>query len=63
MLEADAQAFREAWRIFSGERRSSKILSFTDSTTLALMNIHSIRHVATFDGDFQKIESIDVITF
>ena len=59
MFEIDEETFREAWKIFSGQRK--KELSFTDSTTIAVMNVHDAKRIATFDGDFGNIEDISVI--
>ncbi|MDG6994379.1 MAG: type II toxin-antitoxin system VapC family toxin [Nitrososphaerota archaeon] len=59
MLKVDEKTFREAWEIFS--RQEKRELSFTDSTTIALMKIHYIGNVGTFDGDFKAIKGIDAI--
>jgi len=58
-LEVNEEAFREAWGIFSDQR--NRRLSFTDSSTLAVMNIHAIGRIATFDEDFGNIEGINAI--
>lgn len=57
MLKVDERAFREAWDIFS--RQEKRELSFTDS--IALMKIHDIGNVGTFDGDFKAIKGIDAV--
>ena len=37
------------------------MFSFTDCTTLALMEKENIKNIATFDKDFKKIKEINVI--
>ncbi|MGI0086311.1 MAG: type II toxin-antitoxin system VapC family toxin [Nitrososphaerales archaeon] len=59
IFEIDEEAFREAWRTFSGQRSSE--LSFTDSTTVAVMNMYHVSRIATFDGDFGDVRGISVI--
>jgi len=58
-LEVSEEAFREAWKIFSEQR--NRRLSFIDSSTLAVMKIHDIGRIATFDEDFGNIEGINAI--
>jgi predicted nucleic acid-binding protein len=58
-IEVNEEAFREAWKIFSEQR--NRRMSFTDSSTLAVMNIHGIGRIATFDEDFGNIEGINAI--
>ena len=59
MFDVDEEAFREAWKIFT-EQRNNK-LSFTDSTTIAVMNTHDVRRIATFDGDFGDVKGIKAL--
>jgi len=59
IFEVNEEAFGKAWKIFSGQRNSK--LSFTDCTTIAVMNTHSVRQIATFDDDFQDVEGISAI--
>ena len=37
------------------------ILSFTDCSIIALMKKEKIRYTATFDGDFLKVENVEVV--
>lgn len=59
MLYIDEQAFSRAWEAFSGQRNRN--LSFTDSTTIAMMDARDIKQIATFDGDFEGVEGIRAI--
>ena len=59
VLEINEENFREAWKMFSEQKNSR--LSFTDCTTIAVMNAHSTRQIATFDGDFEDVEGINAI--
>ncbi len=52
--------FREAWNIFSEQKKGD--LSFTDTTILAVMKNHEISNLGTFDQDFQQIRGIKLIT-
>jgi predicted nucleic acid-binding protein len=59
ITEINEDTFREAWKIFSDQKNRN--LSFTDSTTIAVMNEHKSTRIATFDEDFRDIEGISVI--
>jgi uncharacterized protein len=59
MIKIDEDAFDEAWEIFKYQEKTS--LSFTDCTILALMQSMNIKHIATFDEDFKKIDDINVV--
>ncbi len=60
IFEVDLDLFREAWNIFSSQKASE--LSFTDSTTIAVMNRRGVTRIATFDRDFQGLRGIDVVS-
>jgi predicted nucleic acid-binding protein len=59
ILNVSEEIFAQAWDIFTKQRSSD--LSFTDSTTLAVMSRHRIKNVATFDKDFWNIKGINVV--
>jgi len=50
ILRVDETAFRNAWRRFKAQKRTR--LSFTDATTVELMQQNGVGNIATFDGDF-----------
>ena len=54
VLRVNATAFKEAWKLFS--RYADKGLSFTDCTSVALMNQNKIENIASFDTDFDGIK-------
>jgi predicted nucleic acid-binding protein len=51
LLKVDLAVFRAAVDIF----RDHDFLSFTDATTCALMKLHKINNIATFDEDFARL--------
>ncbi len=53
------ELFEEAWNVFQNQKQTR--FSFTDCSTLAVMQTYGITHLATFDTDFQKIKGISVI--
>lgn len=53
MLHVSAAAFTAAVDAF--ERFDDQQLSFTDATTVALLNRHDIDHVLSFDDDFDGL--------
>jgi len=53
ILRVNTTAFKEAWKLFS--RYAEKELSFTDCTSIALMNMKNIENIASFDTDFDGI--------
>lgn len=59
LLKVDDDLFEESWARFKGQQASR--FSFTDSSTAAVMASKGIRHLATFDKEFKKIESINVV--
>lgn len=57
VAKIDGGTFHRAWQVF--KRKDG--FSFTDCTTIAFMEALRIRHLATFDKSFQKVEGIQVI--
>ncbi|MEE8168457.1 MAG: PIN domain-containing protein [Candidatus Hydrothermarchaeales archaeon] len=49
----DEEIFQEAWRLF--ELYTDKPLSFTDCTSIALMEKRDIKSTFAFDEDFEKV--------
>jgi predicted nucleic acid-binding protein len=56
LLRVGQEEFRRAWALFG--RYSSKGLSFTDCSSLALMETMGIERMATFDSHFDGIASV-----
>ncbi|MEK6848223.1 MAG: PIN domain-containing protein [Nanoarchaeota archaeon] len=54
MLNVEYSVFERTWELFR-EQKETK-LSFTDCSTLALMETNGIKKIATFDEEFNKIE-------
>ncbi len=54
LLKVDINIFIESWNLF----KKSEGLSFTDCTTIILAKTFSIKNVASFDSDFDKIPYI-----
>ncbi|MEW5761263.1 MAG: PIN domain-containing protein [Candidatus Thermoplasmatota archaeon] len=54
-----SEIFDKAWEIFI-EQKGTKF-SFVDASTIACLRDRAIKHIATFDLDFEKIENIDVV--
>lgn len=59
MLKVDDVVFREAWRKFRSQKGTR--YSFTDSTTIELMQRNNIRNIATFDSEFRSYKDFVVI--
>lgn len=55
LLFAAEESFNRTYRIFKNNP-SPKSFSFTDATIMALMRIHQIKNLLTFDQDFRKIK-------
>ena len=51
--EVDASLRQEAWRLF--KQYQDKPLSFTDCTSFAILQRRGLRHVFSFDDDFQRL--------
>ncbi|MFZ3060209.1 MAG: PIN domain-containing protein [Candidatus Methanoperedens sp.] len=54
-----SEVFERSWEIFSNREDSG--LSFVDASNLACMEMRKIRMIATFDKDFVKIRSVEVV--
>jgi|SRR3989339_404890 len=59
ILKIDEGTFERSWEIFKEQKQTK--MSFTDCSTLALMEMNGIKNIATFDEDFSKIGWIDVV--
>lgn len=59
VLKVDESIFENAWELFKKQKETK--LSFTDCTTLNVMEENKILTIATFDEDFKKIETINVV--
>jgi uncharacterized protein len=59
IVEIDKGIFQSAWEIFK-EQKDTKF-SFTDCSILAVMKEKGIKNIATFDGDFEGVEGIEVV--
>ena len=55
MLFVDKETFRLAWKIF--RNYADRRLSFTDATSIALMRLHKIGYIMSFDRHFDGIVS------
>lgn len=60
ILKVDKGIFRKAWELFKGQK--STRLSFTDCTTVSIMEENGIESIATFDGDFARLGTVNVIS-
>ena len=60
MKKIDERLFEESWKTFADQIKTR--LSFTDCTIISLMREKGIRNIATFDEDFKKIETVNVIS-
>ena len=54
-----SEVFERSWEIFSNQENTG--LSFVDASNLACMEMREIRMIATFDKDFLKIGSVEVV--
>ncbi|NLF87781.1 type II toxin-antitoxin system VapC family toxin [Candidatus Bathyarchaeota archaeon] len=52
-LTVDGDVFTEAWRIF--QSLNDKFLSFTDCTSLALLEKHRLNQIMSFDHGFDGL--------
>lgn len=59
IVKIDELLFEDAWKIFENQKNTK--FSFTDCTIIALMNKNKIKTLATFDNEFKKINSIEVV--
>ena len=51
--------FERTWKIFTSQKNT--VFSFVDSSNLACMEQMKISKIATFDKDFLKINTVDVV--
>ncbi len=54
-----SEVFESSWDIFSDQEKTG--FSFVDASNLACMEMRKIRKIATFDKDFLKIRSVEVV--
>ncbi len=54
-----SEVFERSWEIFSEQENTG--LSFVDASNLACMKMRKIKKIATFDKDFVKIRSVEVV--
>jgi predicted nucleic acid-binding protein len=54
-----SEVFERSWEIFSNQENTG--LSFVDASNLACMEMRKIRKIATFNKDFVKIRSVEVV--
>ncbi len=55
-----SSVFKRAWEIFTNQKNTN--LSFVDASNLACMELRNINKIATFDRDFLKIKSVEVVS-
>lgn len=59
LLRIGEKTFDLAWKLFCEQKNTR--LSFTDCTSLALMEEHGISTVATFDHGFKSVRLVQVV--
>jgi len=59
LIEVEKTNFDNAWNLFKKQKNTS--FSFTDCTTVSVMEESRIKNIATFDKDFEKIKGINII--
>lgn len=59
MIRVDDSAFERAWEIFKEQKQTK--MSFTDCSTVALMEMNGIKNIVTFDEDFNKVDGVNVL--
>ncbi len=59
MIDVEKTSFDNAWSLFCKQKET--VLSFTDCTTVSIMQENDIEKIATFDEDFGKINGIEII--
>jgi hypothetical protein len=59
LVRINDDLFDKAWSIFKQQRKNK--FSFTDCTTIAVCRANRISNVATFDGDFSKLDTLNAI--
>jgi predicted nucleic acid-binding protein len=59
IMTVDEKIFKDSWKFFKSQK--STRLSFTDCTTVVMMQANGIRNIATFDEDFKNIGSVRIV--
>ncbi|KKU01452.1 MAG: hypothetical protein UX05_C0021G0006 [Candidatus Amesbacteria bacterium GW2011_GWC2_45_19] len=59
IFKVDEKIFRKAWTIFKEQKET--YFSFTDCTTIGIMDENDITNIATFDKEFRNVPWIKVI--
>lgn len=59
ILKVGGRTFDTAWQIFKDQKGTK--FSFTDCTTMALMEENGIGNIATFDEEFSKVSALSVV--
>ncbi|MHB8603157.1 MAG: type II toxin-antitoxin system VapC family toxin [Nitrosotalea sp.] len=59
IIDVEKSSFDKAWNLFCKQKDTA--LSFTDCTTISIMQENYIEKIATFDEDFGKIRGIRVV--
>jgi len=59
IIDVEKTSFDNAWSLFCKQKKT--VLSFTDCTTVSVMQENGISKIATFDEDFGKISGIEII--
>jgi len=54
MIMVNETCFQRTWEIFKEQNKHK--MSFTDCSTLALMETYRIKNIATFDEGFEKVD-------
>jgi predicted nucleic acid-binding protein len=52
--------FESGWKVFLDQKGTK--FSFVDASSIACMRERGIRHVATFDRDFKKVDGVNVVS-
>lgn len=60
ILKLDESEFEGAWKFFK-EQKGTRF-SFTDCTIISLMSERNISTLATFDAEFKKVKSLNVVS-
>lgn len=60
IIDVEKSGFDKAWDLFCKQKDTT--LSFTDCTTISIMQENYIEKIATFDEDFYKIKGITVVS-
>lgn len=59
IIRVDDHTFWLAWTIFTNQKETK--FSFTDCTTLVLMQKRGIKQIATFDTDFRSVRALTIV--